>query len=205
MKSPYKGLNPYQVLQKKLERSHLANLKIYVSSDSAAIQELATDCGFIAIERPKELATNTARLVEVIYHAKNYLELAEDCQIIQISPVAPFVSIESLNEIYRLGQNKGSAAMSVTAFTGNAHPSLAGEITDGKFNFILDHNPRYPRQKRKAFFYPNGCLFSRCSSLIDGCRKSPQPTNPSMGSIQGLALWLEYRFHHQRVLSCQQT
>ena len=41
--------------------------------------------------------------------------------------------------------------------------------------------------------------------LSMGARSSPQPTNPSMGSIQGLALWLEYRFHHQRVLSCQQT
>ena len=157
VRSPFEGYSPYEILREKIEKSSLANLPSYVSSDSSEILELASNASFIPILRPSELASNQARLVDVLVHVKDHLSLGESCQVIQISPVAPFISIESLNQIHKLGSKLGTAAISVTPFSGNSHPSLAGELVNGKFKFLFAQSPRYPRQQRADYYYPNGC------------------------------------------------
>ena len=193
LRSPFDNCTPYEILRDKINQSNLANLPSYISSDSSDILEIASRSSFTPIRRPDNLAHDNARLVEVLLHAKEHLSLGESCQVIQISPVAPFISIESLNKIYEYGMKPSSpAAISVTPFSGNAHPSLAGELINSKFNYILDHNPRYPRQRRANYYYPNGCLFSRHSSLIQGNTSTNDlPDKPScviMNAVESINL-----------------
>ena len=167
-KSPYEGKNPYQILREKLECTPLNKLRSIICSDSDEILELAGDSGFECCKRPASLATSSSRLVEVLKFVKNSFSLGDNCQVVQISAVAPFITPSTIEKVYTLGSVPNSSVISVTKFEGNAHPALAGRVELSSFKFAFQFPARYPRQSREPMYYPNGCIFSRWSSMIKG-------------------------------------
>lgn len=166
--SPYEGYSPFEILSKKLQKSQLCNYKKFACSDAEDILDLAIKSGFEPIRRPSELASDKSRLIEVMKYCREYVNLDADAKIVQISPVAPFLSVKTLNQFANIDWNKYEAAASVSLFSGNAHPWLSGSIEGGSYQFDADIKIRYPRQIRKKLYYPNGCIFARKASLCNG-------------------------------------
>ena len=122
----------------------------------------------MAINLYDYLAKDQSRLVEVLKFCKNEINMSDEDKIIQISPVAPFISELTLNQFANIDWEQHQAAATVSSFNGNSHPWLSGSIEDQRFKFNLGIRVRYPRQIRKQLYYPNGCIFARKAHLCDG-------------------------------------
>ncbi len=120
--------------------------KCFLSTDSEEYARIGEDYGAIILERPKELATDEARLIEVLsYHGKGYDGVL--CQ----PPTAPFVTHETL-EALMVGPD------AVTVSRAREHPSL-----------MVGEDPIYPRQKRRIWYFLNGCASFRRKESLKRC------------------------------------
>lgn len=120
--------------------------KCFVSTDSEEYAQIAEQYGAIILERPPELATDDARLIDVLaFHGKGYDGVL--CQ----PPTAPFVKPETLLRLLKF-----PCAMTVSK--AREHPSL-----------MVGKEPVYPRQRRAPALFLNGCASFRGKALLERC------------------------------------
>ncbi len=70
---------------------------VCVSSDSQRILDVARELGAQPIERPSELATDTACTDAVIFHAIDQLKLDDTDLVILLQPTSPLRALEDIN------------------------------------------------------------------------------------------------------------
>lgn len=140
--------------------------KCFVSTDSEIYAEIAEEWGAIVLERPAELAKDSARLIEVLaYHGLGYDGVL--CQV----PTAPFVSESTLLRLLA-GIHKGSSACTVSKC--REHPSL-----------MVGEKHVYPRQIREPKFFLNGCASFRGADVLRECDLSTNALwNPNYVEVQ---------------------
>jgi N-acylneuraminate cytidylyltransferase len=87
------------LIQWSIEAAQLANLPAYVSSDSREILDLSFDLGGLNIQRPAELADDTASTESVVLHAMRTRSDVASCEYIVLlqptSPIRRFGEIEA--------------------------------------------------------------------------------------------------------------
>jgi pseudaminic acid cytidylyltransferase len=98
-------------------KSKLFN-KIYVSTDDLEIASIAKDFGAQIINRPDKLADDFSTTIDVINHAKEYLEDKNYRYLCTIYPTAPLLQAKYLEEGFEKLKNSDA----INAFSATSMP-----------------------------------------------------------------------------------
>ncbi len=78
--------------------SYSAGLIPIITTDSEEILEKADSIGYRSLRRPKELASNEARIEDVLIHLIEHLSLQSEDSILLLQPTSPLRTLDSLRE-----------------------------------------------------------------------------------------------------------
>lgn len=143
--------------------------EVFVSTDSERIAEVARTSGAnVPFLRPPELATDSAKAIDVYLHFIDYVLKVRNTKVdelIILLPTCPLRSsldIDNAIELYRERE-----ASSVISFTFEEHPVQwhAWYSDDLKINFLFDHR-NVNRQELKKSIYPNGAIYIIRTDLL---------------------------------------
>jgi CMP-N,N'-diacetyllegionaminic acid synthase len=134
-----------------------------VSSDSTEILDLAQTLGAEIIERPIELATDTASSESVIEHAIEYLAATEGYHpevLILLQPTSPLRTSLDIDEAILYYVHSNASAL-ISGYEPPHNPFKDFIIDqDGTLRAIVDDSyPFLPRQRLPASFRPNGAIY----------------------------------------------
>lgn len=135
---------------------------IVVSTDSAKIATVALEYGAeVPFMRPQELATDTARTVDVVLNAIEQLEqLGRKYDIlVLLQPTQPLRNTDDIDESIKLfvQENKKNV---VTITDVIDSPILMRKIAkNGMLENLINVNSTIRRQDMPSFFKVNGCVY----------------------------------------------
>jgi len=144
-----------------------------VSTDSEEIAHIAEKLGIkVPFIRPKELARDKSKSVDVILHALDYFKNNNIFfnAVILLQPTAPLRSYEDIINAVDLF-NKKSADSLITAYEESKLSDLIMYKKDGYFAVPLneDHNKGIRRQNFKKIYIRNGAVYI---TRVDYLRKN---------------------------------
>lgn len=135
---------------------------IYVSSDSPDVLSLAETRGVRAIERPTELASDTATMADVIREL--YLSLTRDRQTVGeafalLQPTSPLRSARHVREcVNRFAASEFNSAVSICAVEGAPQKSLV--LRDGAVEPLFGWDALHAnRQALEPAYRQNGAIW----------------------------------------------
>lgn len=134
-----------------------------VSSESPDVLEFSTRAGADIIERPHELASDTASIESVIEHTVNYLCNTEDYRpetLILLQPTSPLRTSKDINAAMELYLGNECSAV-ISGYELQRNPLKEFLINDqGSLTAIINNtNPFLPRQLLSRAFRPNGAIY----------------------------------------------
>lgn len=134
--------------------------KIIVSSDDKEIIEIAKKFGAEApFIRPKELASNTAKGIDVIKHAINYFK-EEFKIIILLQPTSPLRTVKDIEKAF--GEFEKEKVKAVVSVCELEHPFQWTGILPANLNmknFISDSIKNTNRQELEIYYRLNGAIY----------------------------------------------
>jgi N-acylneuraminate cytidylyltransferase len=134
---------------------------VVVSSDNDAILDLAAkNKGVIAINRPKEFATDASRVEPVIKHVLEEMNEKKYDLLILLQPTSPLRASEDIDNAFRqFLDTKASSLISVCAM--EHHPYKAFKVNEEGYlkGIINDDFPFSPRQALPKVFRANGAIY----------------------------------------------
>ena len=133
--------------------------RVVVSSEDPAILEAARRHGAETLERPPELASDTASSLDVLSHALHELA-AEAEQYALLQPTSPLRNATHILEAIEAMSRRGAASLlSVTQHRHPPHKSLVLGA-DGQAQPLFDWaDLTRPRQLLPKTYYPNGAIY----------------------------------------------
>ena len=139
--------------------------RFVVSTEDAEIEEICKDFGAEVIDRPAELATDTAKTAPVMVHAALELEKTgyKPDYITLVQPTSPFRTgtfIDKAFEFFFAQNNKYDSCFSGTQ-TGLTHGLWRGR--NGKFEALYDYRNRPRRQdtdRHYQMYCENGAFYA---------------------------------------------
>lgn len=138
--------------------------KIIVSTDDKKIAKFAESQGVeIPFLRPKKLATDSAKTLDVIKHALNFLDQIQNYQpeiVIILQPTSPLRTSKIIDRsINLLKHNKTTSVISVSKI--KTHPNSSFSY-DGKClkPFRKDFTKFDRRQQNIPLYFPTGALYT---------------------------------------------
>ncbi|WP_341659299.1 acylneuraminate cytidylyltransferase family protein [Vibrio sp.] len=136
---------------------------VYVSTDNEEIAKVSMDFGAKIINRPSELASDTASSIDVVCHAIEWLEahsmLTDDLVLLQ--PTSPLRNSNHLNEA--LTQYNKSEAFLVTSVFEPSHTPIKSYIQKSNGSIVglySEDAPYMRRQDLPKAFLPNGAIYA---------------------------------------------
>ncbi len=150
-----------------LKRSHLVD-RIVVTTDDEKIAVVAKKYGAeIPFMRPKELATDTARIFDSFKHAIDTLKEKENYRpdyVITVQPTSPLVQTKQIDAALTLAfEKKAESVVTVELLPHCSHPHNIRHIVKGKTHFWMEkeHYDVSNRQQRPKFFAFGNLYVSR--------------------------------------------
>lgn len=134
---------------------------IYVSTDCNEIAATAVEYGAKIINRPAELAADTASSHVVIQHAIRELNLHNFDRIMLLQPTSPMRTHNDISEAFIIFDKIDSCHCVISVFEPEHHPAKAykllasGEIV----GLISAETPYLTRQELPQCFQPNGAIY----------------------------------------------
>lgn len=144
--------------------------KIFVSTDSEKIKDVAEQCGVeIPFLRPAELAADTSKTIDAIIYTIDELkkrgEIYDDLIILQpTSPLRTFDDIDNAVEKFYNFDRKSLIAVSPVT---DSPLFIRKVIDDEHMEKILDFNSTVRRQELPKFYVINGAIYINKISEID--------------------------------------
>ena len=131
-----------------------------LTTDDAEIKGVGRSLGLRVIDRPAELAVDTARSEPAILHAIEALEKAGQPPfdyMVLLQPTSPLRKPATIRACMRKLLDSGAESL----VTVTELREIVGPLENG---FLRPVNPqnRGPRQQRTPYYVPNGCIFA-CS------------------------------------------
>ncbi len=167
-----KSLNGKPLIAYTIEAALKSNLisRIIVSTDDEEIASVSKDFGAeVPFLRPKELASDTAKSLDVFLYTLRLLEHDEGAKIDNVAilqPTSPLRTSVHLDESILLFHEK--AADSVISYCEEHHPIFWHKFIDsgGKFLEIFDGDFLKNRQEVPRTYFPNGAIYVFKSQLL---------------------------------------
>lgn len=141
-----------------------------VSTDDAEIAELARQSGAdVPFLRPAELASDTAKTVDVLMHAMNWLKDRGEVYeiIVLLQPTSPLRTYEDIDKAIELLSAKGASAIVSVAETRH-NPCWTNTLpADGSMKeFLRPDVLGKNRQELPVFYRLNGAVYAGYSEYI---------------------------------------
>lgn len=150
------NLGPYTLLEHSIKYA-LSNMdiidKIVVSTDDNKIKKQAKLYDVEVIDRPKELASDTATTVEVILHVLENVPKSYD-NVILLQPTNPLRPVDLLRSSFQLFEAENHESL----FTVTRNESKLGRIVNGSF-FPYNYQPGQRSQDMEPLFFENGLIY----------------------------------------------
>lgn len=146
--------------------------KIIVSTDDKEIAEIALKYGAeVPFIRPKELATDTADSMDVLFHAINFLkDKGEEYDyVMKLQPTSPLRTEKEILEATKLLFEKNAESI-VSISECEHHPLWTNILSEegNLFNFIKDDIKHKNRQELPKYYQINGLIFlSKVNNLLE--------------------------------------
>jgi len=140
--------------------------KIVVTTDDKEIREVALEYGAEVIDRPKELATDSASSLDVIEHTLHCLEEQYESFVL-LQPTSPLRTSEHIREAFH--QYKKDNAYSLVSIVQTEHPpfKMLIEEDEGKINPLFSwQDLTKPRQQLPTTYLTNGAIYICKSKLF---------------------------------------
>jgi CMP-N,N'-diacetyllegionaminic acid synthase len=142
--------------------------KIIVSTDDPLIAEISRQCGAdVPFLRPKELAQDNSKTIDVLLHAIDELKKNNFCfdYIVLLQPTQPLRKCFHINESIESIVSSGAESL-VSVSKVKDHPILIRTIDgNGYLKSILNTNSTVRRQDFPDYFKVNGAIYI---NLING-------------------------------------
>lgn len=137
-------------------QSNLFDL-IAVSSDSPEILSIAKQYGAVSVERPAQLATDTAAKLPVIRHCVQQAEIATGVRFntcVDLDATSPLRSIEDIRAVVQLLESTGADNV-ITAMPARRSPyfNMVEIGQDGVVRLAKSVNPPYVRRQDAPICY----------------------------------------------------
>jgi N-acylneuraminate cytidylyltransferase len=140
--------------------------RVVVTSDAQEILAAARSWGAEAIERPPDLASDTASTISAVQHALGVVESGGDsfAWVVVLQPNVPFRHVELCDRAIRdCVAREGDAALTVDEVYLKVGRSVNG-------NFVPDYPPGQRKQDIAPAYRENGVFYVASSSLVrKGC------------------------------------
>lgn len=156
------------------------DLALSTDSDELHQQVKATGVPFLFLDRPKELATDSAAKVDAIRHAVYLTEKTNKCLydlIIDLDNTSPLRTLDDIERIIqKRGESSGDVVFSVVEARRNPWFNMVKENDDGTCSKVLKSDftarqqaPAVYDMNASIYAYSREFLFSGRPFLIDGC------------------------------------
>jgi CMP-N,N'-diacetyllegionaminic acid synthase len=147
--------------------------RIVLSTDDTEIADAGKLLGVeVPFLRPKNLASDSAKSIDVAIHATNELGLENEDSLMILQPTNPFRSMDDINKaIDLLADRKFDSAIGVTP-VGSHHPERMLELAN-EFLFRPDFasvNEHLSRQELKRLFIRNGAIYHTNVNIVKSGR-----------------------------------
>lgn len=172
-----KELNGKPLLAYTLDAAKNSNaLSDYIiSTDSESIAECAERHGFVVgALRPPELATDTAKSIDVaIYEIKKY-ELEKNIQvdyIVWLQPTAPLRQAKDIDDAYKIMMQTQADSLISVYEAGTIHPNIMYYLDDNDRlePVVKEGNKMLRRQEFKPVYVRNGSIYmAKRKQIMEG-------------------------------------
>lgn len=144
--------------------------RIIVSTDDEKISEVSKKYGAEVIKRPEHIATDNAKMTDVIFHALEILEKERYFPevVILLQPTSPLRTtgdIEKATEFFLKNKDNCELVMSVCRIKSSAYWALKMEGNYLKplfdYNYLADEN-----QELSPIYIPNGAIYVSTPEII---------------------------------------
>lgn len=159
--------------------------KIYLSTDSEEIANYGRQLGLeVAYLRPKELAEDSTKSIEVIFDLIKKLNLKGSIFLMQ--PTSPLINSYDIKNACEMHLQSGDSILSVRKSSYRA-VNTCKLYESNKLNFVKE-NTGSPRQKNDKFYELNGAIFlNKIKKIFDSGTLAPQNSRalimPNLRSI----------------------
>tara|TARA_R100000935_G_C2824441_1_gene161524 strand:+ start:250 stop:918 length:669 start_codon:yes stop_codon:yes gene_type:complete len=133
---------------------------IYVSTDSAAVRDIALARGVKTISRPTDLASDTASTVSVLKHALQRVNEKYDV-VILLQPTNPLRPKNLLKDAFAMFKKANSDSL----MTVSTNHKKLGKISNGRF-IPYTYKMGQRSQDIEPLYYENGLLYISKVGLI---------------------------------------
>lgn len=142
--------------------------KIVVTTDDDEIKKVSLNYDAQVIDRPKELATDTASSLDVIQHALTVLQEDNFSNFMLLQPTSPLRNATHIQEA--VAKYTGENAKSLVSVTETEHTpyKLLVESDNGIMPLFSNEYLTMPRQKLPTTYRINGAIYiSNVSSFLE--------------------------------------
>jgi len=144
---------------------------VALSSEDATILEEAEGLPVERVERPPELATDTALTYDVVVHALSALDCSAFDAVAVIQCTSPFTAPEDLAGTVDLLERTGAdSAVSVTQLASGVHPWKMKRLEGDRLLPFLQDDEMKPSHELPPLWIRNGSIYVSRRSVIDGGR-----------------------------------
>lgn len=134
---------------------------LIVSTDDLEIADIARQAGAdVPFIRPSELATDTAKTVDTVIHAINFLKTKElyfDTMVL-LQPTQPLRDSNDIDLAIEL-YSKNSFISLASVSPVSDHPLLIRSIDSNRLHPLLSANSTCRRQDMPKYYRVNGCIY----------------------------------------------
>lgn len=135
--------------------------RVYVSTDSEEISNIAKNCGAFIIKRPKELALDNSLDIEALRHAVEYLgDTSDIVQLRATTPVLDPLKLDQAIEFFLDNKNDCTSLRSAHEFSESVYKFFKkeGNYWSGFFPDLKGEYYNLPRQSFPKSYLPNGYI-----------------------------------------------
>lgn len=155
-------LNGKPLIAHTIDAARASNIfsNIVVTTDDKEIKEVSLKFGANIIDRPSELATDTASSLDVLEHALRELETENYTHFILLQPTSPLrTDIHIVEAWAKYINDKASSLLSVCEVEHSPFKMLI-ENKDGEVEPLTKwEDLTMPRQKLPKAYLPNGAIY----------------------------------------------
>ena len=134
--------------------------RVFVSSDDEEILVLSEGTGASTIKRPKHLASDTAKSVDVVMHALKKIDHDYE-YVILLQPTSPLRNENHIDEAFDLLIKKNANAV-ISVCETNHKPFWTNILPDdGSMNFFYNDNKvnNLQSNNHQVFYHLNGAIY----------------------------------------------
>ena len=130
--------------------------KIFVSTEDSEIKKISLEAGAIVVDRPKELATDTAKHLDVVKHFISTRKIEDDSILVLLNAASPIRDVKDVENCIELYDQAIDCVISVAEV--KVHPATMYRMKDNFLHFFLAKPPPLHRQDMETLYVQNGSV-----------------------------------------------